>query len=742
MVSEFDFPNKAHALRYASRGFPVFPCHRNKSPMTAHGFKDATTDARQILTWWDASPEASIGVPTAGYLVLDVDARKGGDQTLAEYEAKHGPMPVTPTAKTGSGGRHYWFAKPEGKAFKSKASIAPGLDVRTDGGYVIVPPSVNEVGPYAWLVALDAPMALPPAWFVELAEDRPAQATPKPTPGPAAPFTFTWGKDEVNDLASHQGAAEGERNATLCRLAGVHLSRGDSPATLEALALAWAKRCKPAYPEAEVKRTLAQLTAKSQGKGEYVPKAEATAEGEDAPPLPTPPTLGAEAYTGVFGEYVRLIEPHTEADSAAVLLSCLVLFGNAVGRRPYFPVEADEHHCNLFLACIGQSSHARKGVSFGRALALFPPEYAQRNIITGLSSGEGVISAIRDPIFKMKEGVIDVLDEGVTDKRLLVVEQELAQTLKVLRREGNTLSPVLRCAFDGSNLRASTKCPQIATAPHVSIIGHITRQELCRCLTEQEFFNGFSNRFLWAFVRRSKFLPDGGMGVDLSPFRQAVADALVKASRVTLMQRSAEATALWRELYSELESERPGLWGAVTGRGAALTLRLSMVYALADGSAVIERRHLQSAYAVWRFCCSSARYLFGDDEPLTPLEGKVLALVTDRPGVSRKEIYDGLGRNTAMPSVGNALASLRDKQRVHARLDNQTGGRPAERWYPGPAEPTPTPLRPNAESQGDTLSALGRSSASEPPTPEPPIVQPMPPPTLTEAQFLAELEAL
>jgi hypothetical protein len=351
---------------------------------------------------------------------------------------------------------------------------------------------------------------------------------------------------------------------------------------------------------------------------------------------------------------------------------------------------------------VGQSGHARKGVSLGRALALFPEEYAKRNIISGLSSGEGIISAVRDASMKLKEGVAEVLDAGVEDKRLLVTEQELAQTLKVLRREGNTLSPVLRLAFDGGNLRASTKCPLVASAPHVSIIGHITQQELKRYLTDTEYFNGFANRFLWAFVRRSKLLPDGNMGVDLSPFRQAVASALAKASKVGRMGRSPEASALWREVYAELEGERPGLWGAVTGRGAALTLRLSMAYALADGSAVIERRHLESACAVWRFCCASARYVFGDAEPLTPLEGKVLALVGEKPGVSRKEIYDALGRNTPMPDVDSALASLRDGHRVHARQDKQTGGRPAERWYPGSARPgpaptptpTPTPLRP------------------------------------------------
>ena len=146
------------------------------------------------------------------------------------------------------------------------------------------------------------------------------------------------------------------------------------------------------------------------------------------------------------------------------------------------------------------------------------PEWTGERIQTGLSSGEGLIWHVRDEICKKvsdkKTGLInDVLvDEGISDKRLLIIEGEFSQTLKVLRREGNTLSPVLRNSWDSGKLQLLTKnSPVKATGTHVSIVAHISRKELLRGLSEIETGNGFANRFLWFCVRRSKVLPFGGI---------------------------------------------------------------------------------------------------------------------------------------------------------------------------------------------------------------------------------------
>jgi putative DNA primase/helicase len=139
------------ALNYASRGLPVFPCGKDKKPLTGHGFKDATTDHAVIQQWWCQYTNALIGMPTgvaSGLFVLDVDMPYG-PASLKELERKYGPLPATVMQKTPSGGRHLFFKHP-GKGSKIKNSagkLGPGLDIRGDGGYVILAPSPG----YEWI---------------------------------------------------------------------------------------------------------------------------------------------------------------------------------------------------------------------------------------------------------------------------------------------------------------------------------------------------------------------------------------------------------------------------------------------------------------------------------------------------------------------------------------------------------------------------------------------------------------
>jgi hypothetical protein len=90
-----------------------------------------------------------------------------------------------------------------------------------------------------------------------------------------------------------------------------------------------------------------------------------------------------------------------------------------------------------------------------------------------------------------------IVDHGVEDKRLLVVEPELGRTFRVMRREGNTLSAVLRQGWDGVTMQILTKTSgERATGHHISLIGHITVDELRRCLSHIDLANGLANRFL------------------------------------------------------------------------------------------------------------------------------------------------------------------------------------------------------------------------------------------------------
>jgi hypothetical protein len=318
-------------------------------------------------------------------------------------------------------------------------------------------------------------------------------------------------------------------------------------------------------------------------------------------------------------------------------------------------------------------------------------DWRARCVAGGLSSGEGLIFHVRDQLVKQepvkKQGrVVDyqevVADAGVADKRLLVDESEFAQVLRVMQREGNNLSPVVRQAWDTGNLRNLVKnSPNRATGAHVSISAHITKAELGKLLKDTDALNGFANRFLWLAVRRARLLPDGGRALDVSPLGERLHHALAAARNVNRMCRTSDAGRIWHEMYPKLTAERSGLYGAVTGRAEAQTLRLSMVYALLDGRADIDVPHLRAALALWSYADASARLIFGA-EAEDPLPGLVLAKLREAPGgLTRTELRDAFQRNLSGGQLLAALAVLRDRGDARAEKVANTGGRPAERWH-------------------------------------------------------------
>jgi len=309
-------------------------------------------------------------------------------------------------------------------------------------------------------------------------------------------------------------------------------------------------------------------------------------------PEPPPwPELAEEALQGLPGDIVRAIESHTEADKVAVLANLLAGFGNAVGRDAFLRVGADLHHLKLNVGLVGETAKGRKGTSWGPIRGLLcaaDPAWADERVQNGFSSGEGLVYAVRDRVVgENKKGEEVVQDEGVEDKRLFVLEAELASTLKVMSREGNTLSPVIRQAWDQGRLQVMTRNnPMKATDAHVSIVGHITKAELLRHLTETEAANGFANRFLWLMVRRSKELPFGGewFKVETQPLVERLSSALEFGSAPVEVTWGESARDVWKKVYGPLSEGKPGLFGAVIGRAEAQVMRLAALYAVMDES--------------------------------------------------------------------------------------------------------------------------------------------------------------
>jgi hypothetical protein len=262
------FPDlEAAALDYAARDiavFPLAPC--SKLPLLSKkfggcGVLDASTDQNQIRKWWEINRSANIGIATgepSGFFVVDVDPHHGGDETLAELERKHGPLPETTISHTGGGGQHLLFTYVNGIG-NSVGKLGLGVDIRADGGYIVAPPSVHQSGrQYVWDVdrGLDD-MAPAPAWLVSLASGK--------TSGTSTPAELpeNWRKLVAN------GVGEGQRNNAVARLAGHFLRRGIAPLlVLEVCRCFNGQRCRPPLSDEEITRIVDSICRREIGRRE------------------------------------------------------------------------------------------------------------------------------------------------------------------------------------------------------------------------------------------------------------------------------------------------------------------------------------------------------------------------------------------------------------------------------------------------------------------------------------------
>jgi hypothetical protein len=242
------------ALRYAELGYPVFPCSSgDKVPGTEHGFHDASTDPDQIDRWWTQRPSANVGIPTDGLLVVDVDAEATWLHGRLEWELD---LAEGAFSRTPSGGRHFIFRQPDGKAWNSsQGQIAPHVDIRANGGYIVAPPSAIPGGKtYYWVPGneLAVPreqLSLPPEWLIEILD------------GQAPGATTTHSSPRVaNTTTPGNPIPEGQRNGTLARLGGHMRRSGMTQAEIEsALLRVNADRCVPPLGANEVQRVAASV---------------------------------------------------------------------------------------------------------------------------------------------------------------------------------------------------------------------------------------------------------------------------------------------------------------------------------------------------------------------------------------------------------------------------------------------------------------------------------------------------
>ena len=495
---------------------------------------------------------------------------------------------------------------------------------------------------------------------------------------------------------------KGSQHDTLVSIAGTMRARGCEYPEIEAALLAMNRgRLEERAPEDNIKRIAASVCQYPPGDKRSIGGVERGGDlGDGAAEIPIPEAIqwpaviDEAAYYGLAGDIVRTLGPQTEADPVALLIHVLVGVGNLVGRGPHFRVGGTDHHTNENAICVGKTSSARKGTAKSdtfNLLASIDPAWVENRVMAGLSSGEGLIWAVRDeierqePIRDKKKTITGyqpvITDNGVDDKRLLVIEPEFASVLRVAGREGNTLSTVYRQAWDSGLLRVLNKnSPVKATDAHISIIGHITRDELLMELSNNDKVNGFGNRNLWLCVKRSKFLPDGGDWdhLVLGPLIGRLKGVVEFGRKVGEMRRDPDARSLWHAVYPQLSGERAGLFGSLTSRAEAHVLRLSCIYALLEPSAEVQRRHIEAALALWKYCEDSARVIFGNALGNYVADQILKALRKAPEGLTRNDLRDLFGRHRSSEEIGAALQILGTL--VECEKED-TGGRPVERWF-------------------------------------------------------------
>ena len=388
---------------------------------------------------------------------------------------------------------------------------------------------------------------------------------------------------------------------------------------------------------------------------------------------PDPPDPAA--WRGMAGAIAEAVAPHTEADPVAVLAQLLVGAGAIIGREAWLQIEATRHHPNEFAVLVGDSAKARKGSSWDhveRTLGRADSSFAAR-VRTGLSTGEGLIWAARDP---------NGADPGAADARLLVVEPEFVTVLKATGRDINTLSPVLRAAWDGRPLALLTRtAPVRASAAHVAVVGHITATELAHHTSAVEAANGFLNRFCFIACRRHRLLPEGGDPEPLAGtgMEARLAAHLGAARRAGRVQLDPAARGRWHDAYARLSQAAEGIVGSLCARAEAHALRLAMLYALVDGDSVIRPAHLRAGLALWDYAARSVAWATRAVTADPVAEQIHAALAASPAGLTRTQLRDLFGRNLPRARIDAALTTLGHTGRAQCHRAT-TSGRPAEVW--------------------------------------------------------------
>ena len=430
----------------------------------------------------------------------------------------------------------------------------------------------------------------------------------------------------------------------------------------------------------------ANLDGHRAGHADDAVQSPATKKEESSRPIPD-----RAMFHGLLGDVVDALDPTTEADPVAVLVSLLAGVGVMIGDRPHLQVGNTRHPLLVWPLLFGRTSTGRKGEAWStarRLLAAVDAVFTSTNIETGLSSGEGLVERIKDvPADDPDDDKGGRKPEwpGTADKRLLVIEPEFGAVMARAKRKGNTLASVLREAWDGRALAVLTKKRSRASTSHIAVISHVTPKEFRIRRAEADLAGGSYNRFLPVFVERSKSIPigEGIAETDLRALAAKLGSAVQAAKVVTKISLDDQAKKLWTsDLYEELigADHEDTAAAEFTRRAAPYCLRIAGLHAVLNRRDQVDADDLNAAAALVRYSVASARYVLEQttgDPRLDRIRRAVADARTD--GLSRTEISALFGRNAPVALLDELLAQLLTDPEFE-EFTAASGGRPSTRY--------------------------------------------------------------
>lgn len=668
-------PGASHrdaALAYASYQLWVHPLRAgSKQPRLREWQHKATTKFDVIKKWWPEGSKDNIGiylVPSC-VVVIDVDPRNNGDETFEQLCNDHGQLPPTYTVKTAGDGRHYYFRVPADFYYSNTTyptQIGEGVEF-LQNKYVVAPPSELEDGRQYTVTTGDVEQdfaPLPFDWLDEVIRSR--------------LLTRKEAWHEVEDWTFDKG----QRNDGATKLAGYFRRIGLSADEIESCLRACGARFENYTEDLQFQQIEIPRIADSIGRHRpaEIRLADVSIQVRQKSYRPEIDIEGP-AFQGPIGEFVKYIEPITEAHPAALLAQSLAVFGNLIGGKdkqdpgPGFMAEEGHHKTALYVMVVGESAQGAKGDSWSRVRAFFKHLDSHWRPRTGIQSGEAVINLLADDEELEDTAVIQgvptkAVKKGASDKRLLVFEPEFARILHVAQRQGSTIKDTLRSLWESGETESIAKSSeQVVTNATFSIVAHITKTDLEAEMPEQDLRNGFGNRFLYIHSERTQFLPSAPAipSDDLIELLAPLHDALEFAQTAPEdYPFSPAAEEMWNSIgyvwYTQAKRSSGPVEDKMAGRARPAVRRMAIIYAIADCSSKIELQHLEAANALWEYCTASVNYIFGNRIG-DPMADKIYrGLIEHAPGLILSEIHTKIFKgNRSAAQIKRALELLVDR---------------------------------------------------------------------------------